>query len=206
MSCSVDIYRIAQTQPVVVDVLRAQEDNSAWLISLFAASWRTTRARFGADPSKCAPCPAGREAERGIVRKDWTFKRSLLDFPRLHEPCLLRCDPLHQFRCWFIVRILLHQLAAHGEAEDGLAQGLDLVGTGGERGKVFEGETGVVPEYGRVGIGRIEAGEDRPLQPCPASSPVASVIPPTDRRAPSVHQPWQRYGAVRREGGEELPD
>ena len=49
--------------------------------------------------------------------------------------------------------ILLYQFAADGEVEDGLAQGLDLVGAGGERDEVIEGEGGVVLKYSRVGIG-----------------------------------------------------
>ena len=38
--------------------------------------------------------------------------------------------------------------------------------------EVFEGEGGVVPEYGRVGIGRIEAGEARRRQPVPRRLPL----------------------------------
>ena len=44
----------------------------------------------------------------------------------------------------------------HGEVEDGLAEGLDLVYPGGERGEVFESEGGLVPEYHWVGIGIID--------------------------------------------------
>ena len=45
-------------------------------------------------------------------------------------------------------RVLLHQLPPHGEVEDGLAEGLDLVGAGGEGGERGEGEAGV----GREGV------------------------------------------------------
>ena len=37
-----------------------------------------------------------------------------LDLRCLHQLPFLRSDPLHQFRCGFIVRVLLHQLATHG--------------------------------------------------------------------------------------------
>ena len=84
----------------------------------------------------------------------------------------LRRDPLQQFRCRFFVRTLLHQLAAHGQVKDGLTQGLDLACPGGERSEVFESEGGVVPEYGWVGIGRVEAGEDRPPKPVPRRLPL----------------------------------
>ena len=52
-----------------------------------------------------------------------------------------------------------HQLAAHGEVKDSLAQGLDLVGAGGERAEAVEGEAGVVLKYSRIGIGRVETCE-----------------------------------------------
>ena len=57
------------------------------------------------------------------------------------------------------MRVLWHQLAAHGQIKDGLAQGLNLVGTCGERDEFIEGEGGVVLKYSQVGIGRVETGE-----------------------------------------------
>ena len=40
----------------------------------------------------------------------------------------------------FVRRVLVHQLAADGEVEDGLAEGFDLVVAGGEWGEVVECE------------------------------------------------------------------
>ena len=63
----------------------------------------------------------------------------------------------------FVLRVLRHQLAAHGKVEDGLAQALDLVGARGEGGQRVEGEAGVRLEG--FGIGRVESGEARRCQP-----------------------------------------
>jgi hypothetical protein len=48
-----------------------------------------------------------------------------------HQHFVLGCDPLQQFRRGFVVRVLRHELAAHGEVKDGSAQLLDLVGAAG---------------------------------------------------------------------------
>ena len=68
-------------------------------------------------------------------------------------------------RCRFVVWVLWDELAADGEVEDGLAEGFDLVGAGGERGEVVEGEGGVILKCRRVGVGRVEAGEARCRHP-----------------------------------------
>ena len=83
----------------------------------------------------------------------------------------------------FVVRVLRHELAAHGEVEDGLAQLLDLVGARGERRQRVEREAGVVLEG--FGIGRVEAGEARRRQP------VARRLPLRPRRLQPVAQRHQ---------------
>ena len=65
-------------------------------------------------------------------------------FDRL-RPCPLLSDPLQQFRRRFVVRVLRHELAAHGEVEDGLAQLLDLVGACGEGAAARRGRSGRRP-------------------------------------------------------------
>ena len=81
-------------------------------------------------------------------------------------------DPPQQFPRRLVVRILLDQLAADGEVEDGLAEGLDLVAAGGEWGEVVEGEGGMVTESGRIRIGCVEPCETRRGQPVPRRFPV----------------------------------
>ena len=63
----------------------------------------------------------------------------------------------------FVVRVLRHEFAAHGEVEDGLAELLDLVGARGQRRQRVEHEAGVVPKGFR--IGHVEAGEACRRQP-----------------------------------------
>jgi hypothetical protein len=76
---------------------------------------------------------------------------------------LLLCNPLQQFRRWFVIRVLRHEFATHREVEDGLAQGLDLVGARGEGRQRVEGEAGVGLEGLRIRC--VEAGQARRRQP-----------------------------------------
>ncbi len=73
-----------------------------------------------------------------MIELDDPLRLTFLDLPRLHQPHLLYHNPLQQFRRRFVVRVLFHQLAAHGKVEDGLAEGLDLVEAGGEGSEVVE--------------------------------------------------------------------
>ena len=66
-----------------------------------------------------------------------------------------------------------YQLAAHGQVEDGLAQGFDLVGAGGERGEVVEGEGDITLENRRLGIGCVEARQACRRQPIPRRLPLS---------------------------------
>jgi hypothetical protein len=88
---------------------------------------------------------------------------NLLKLTLFRQPRLLLRDPLQQFRSWFVVAILRHQLAAHGKVEDGLAELLDLVGARGDGGQHAQREARVVEECFR--IGRVEAGKARRRQP-----------------------------------------
>jgi hypothetical protein len=123
---------------------------------------------FRLDSAKCAhlrkasPCPSDGQIERRLIDVDirqrvLTFGLTLFD-----ELRLLFRDPLQQFRRRFVVRVLRHELAAHGEVEDGLAEVLDLVRARGEGGQRAEGEAGAGLKG--FGIGRVEASEARRRQ------------------------------------------
>jgi hypothetical protein len=62
-----------------------------------------------------------------------------------------------------VIRILRHELPPHGEVQDRLAQGLDLVGARCQRCQRIEGEAG--GDLEGFGIGSDEAGEARRRQP-----------------------------------------
>jgi hypothetical protein len=51
--------------------------------------------------------------------------------------------PFEQFRCRLILRILLHQPAAHSEVENGLAERFDLVGARSEGGQRLKRKPGI---------------------------------------------------------------
>ena len=59
-------------------------------------------------------------------------------------------NSFQQLRCWFVFLVLWDEFSTDGEIEDGLAEGFDLVGAGGERGEVVECEGGVILKCGRV--------------------------------------------------------
>ena len=97
----------------------------------------------------CSPRPTDRQ-----------FIWRLNSFLDLASVPILDFQPDNERR--FLVWFPRHELAAHGEVEDGLAQGLDLVGARGQRRQRVKGEAGVGLEG--LGIGRFEAGEARRRQ------------------------------------------
>ncbi len=64
-----------------------------------------------------------------LVCLDFRKRLFLPNLPCLHQPRLLGCDPLQQLRRRFVVRVLRHQLSAHGHAavdRDGQAESARL--------------------------------------------------------------------------------
>ena len=100
-------------------------------------------------PQSCPPAPRPPpRTEGGLgmgqqVRTPRFPNCSVSKGPRLHQPRLLRRDPLQQFRRRFVVRVLRHQLAAHGQIENEAAQPRDRVGRVGDALVVREQAFGV---------------------------------------------------------------
>ncbi len=62
----------------------------------------------------------------------------LPDFSRLNQPILFLCDEFQQLGSGFVVRVLRHQFAAHGQIEDEAAQALHGAGRFHDRIEVGE--------------------------------------------------------------------
>ena len=78
------------------------------------------------------PLPAARRGELQLVCLDFRKRLFLPNLPCLHQPRLLGCDPLQQLRRRFVVRVLRHQLSAHGQIENEASQARDRVRSVGD--------------------------------------------------------------------------
>ena len=78
------------------------------------------------------PAPASLELERNGVTNVRGLSTFRSDLACLHQPRFLRRDPLQQLRRRLVVRVLRHELAAHGQIENEPAQAGNRVGRVGD--------------------------------------------------------------------------
>ena len=96
-----------------------------------------------AELAKPDPLPASRQIKSCFIFIDWWQRFLLFECPTLQKLRFLLRNSAQQLCRRFVIRVLLHQLPPHGEVQDGLAEGFDLVGAGGQGGEGLQGKAGM---------------------------------------------------------------